>query len=293
MTKLWLTGVVAVGMVGCASHATLGYGDEDAGPSNGSGGATLGSGGTSGAPDGNTGNVPAWAEGLGGTYSNDPMQPPPVDPSVLVAGTVPPGCEGRQEPFNPTITYRGYIQGFQSNGWWPSETVILKFTELSTSAVTGRVLNEETAAGNYGAPTLDPVATDPIAGDEGFQYTMSKGSFDGQRLQLTANLKESMCAWCGQQTPIAWDEGRYGCMPNAEGRFSANGCAIRPSRTSDWQHWDCTAMAACQLVGLCSCAAGGCTANVEQLTFDLVVAGDQMTGPAGTLGNVILTRDDS
>jgi hypothetical protein len=223
-----------------------------------------------------------------------------VDPSVLAAGTVPPGCEQRQEPFNPTISYRGYIQSFQNASQWPSEVMILKFTELTTSAVSGRVLSDQAGAGNYAeltAPLSTCFSFACLQTAQGFQYTMSQGSFDGQRLRFTVNLYEPACAWCGQQSPFAWGNGLYGCAPQGQGYGSTStGCALLPEGTSEWQQWDCGAVNACKGAPgpmYCACSADACTAASSALAFDLAVIGNQLTGPAGTLGNVILTRETS
>jgi hypothetical protein len=275
MTKLVVSGSVVWCLVACASDATLGYGNQA---------------------------QPASSEGLGGSSST--AQPPPVDASLLAAGTVPRGCEERQEPFNPTIGYRGYIQNFSpgaDSGYWPSEVMVLKFSELTTAAVSGRLLSDQAGAGNYGRPATPPCYREScIQGAEGFEYTMTEGSFDGQRLRFTVNLYEPMCAWCGQQTSTKLTTGTlYQCVPNsqiAQFRFPDD-CAILPLGTSEWQKWDCAALYACSVAGgdlLCSCSAEGCTGGspfASPVTFDLVASGDQLVGPAGSLGTVILTRE--
>jgi hypothetical protein len=247
--------------------------------------------------------APAWTQGLGGTYSTDPIRPPPVDSSLLQAGTVPPGCQQRQEPFNPTISYRGYIQNFLGSSDWPSDVVILKFAELTTSAVSGRVLSDQAGAGNFAALGSTPANScwPTMQGAEGFQYTMLEASFDGQRLRFTVNRNEPMCAWCGQQTPYDWGYGDFSCSPNSQGQSVPGGIAVLPVGTSEWQLWDCLAYIACQPIGphYCACSADGCGAGTmvstgpDGVAFDLVMNGDQLTGPAGSLGNAVLTREAS
>jgi hypothetical protein len=72
----------------------------------------------------------------------------------------------------------------------------------------------------------------------------------------------------------------------------AAGCALLSTGTGKWEQWSCGALMAC--TGMtCACSADGCTAGPNPLAFDLVMNGDQLTGPAGDLGNVVLNRETS
>jgi hypothetical protein len=258
----------------------------NAGGSGGAGPATAATGG--GGPGGSSTGVGGTGTG-GGTSGGWPSED---------------ACQaGEQLPI--VGTWQGYVENFMF--YSGSDATKLVISHANLSSVCGKV--------TFGMGTPPPPPTDPNVGYppgydagaplgfvdrdvrrfEGFPMSVLGGRWSDPRLQFTATTSEVWKAWCELQTPYRRQvPGEYYmCVPYASSSHytPAEGCVI--DLPSGNVPIDCGKLTLCTM-GMCTCTASGCTVEANgEITFDLRVAGNQMTGSvslSGALHNLYLTR---
>jgi hypothetical protein len=203
-------------------------------------------------------------------------------------------------------TWQGYVENFEF--FSGSDAVDLVISHANASNVCGKL--------TFGMGTPPPPPTDPdvgyppgefdggapfppsreVRGFEGVPMTLLEGHVSDPRLQFKTTTSELWRAWCELQTPYRQEapgEESYMCVPFAhQYRYSPDtGCII--DSPSGGVPVDCGKLVLCSH-GICFCTASGCTADpTGEITFDLRVSGNQMTGSVSLSGaphNLYLTR---
>lgn len=280
-------------LIGCGGNVDLGglvdggtAGTPSAQGSAGSGGAgSLGSGGSPGA-----GGTGAGGTGAGGTADVGDAGRNIADGG---AGNPLKGLEG---------SWKGYVENFQFDD--QSDAVLVAITGAGSGQIT------------FGNSPPPPPATDPNVGYPpgvkfmgvgaslpftgpypGFAFTLTHGTFDGQRLQFDVGTNELWKHWCEQQTPIL-DEinGGYFCVHNWGGSVGSAECSQQDPKTMMNVPIDCGKLALCSPIGgICQCTAQACSANENAtLHFDMMMATPKADGSVrgldSSLHNVHLTK---
>ncbi len=107
---------------------------------------------------------------------------------------------------------------------------------------------------------------------EGFAYPILVGSVSGQRVRVTVSTGSLYERWCELQPSYPQDPSgmSYGCLPNTGGGGSSSGgCFYNDPSTGAPVPIDCVKFFLCSMGSVCSCNAGGCTADLSHtIPFD-------------------------
>lgn len=283
-------GVAAALLYGCGAHRALVPGDGGAIGVGGSSAGSSGVGGSSGV---------AGAVVVAGVDSGAPDRSTAV-PSLDAS------LEPEAGPPGPSESWTGSVEDYA----FPSGSNALKLTFATDDD--GHVVGTLV----FGQGTPPPPATDPNVGyppglppanasrlntayawvSEGFAYAFDGGTFAAPVLRFDVDLAQLWTGWCALETS---PDGSGLCLPDWDGRYSDNDCALLNPTTQKYESVDCGKVALCQPRSPCNCVGTGpCTVstNWDHVAVDLIINGNTANGMlngGGPLGgrNVFLTKN--
>jgi hypothetical protein len=210
------------------------------------------------------------------------------------AGIGPGGAAGTDGPLAPSQSWTGYVEQYTfASG---STALKLTFSADDHGVALGTIVFGE---GTPPAPATDPNVGYPpdlvaalllqspfTTGEtidiaEGYAYTFDAGTFDGHRLQFTANLAQLWSGWCALQVSpgpgfgpcYTTESGRLGLTEDLQARM----CTVTNYDPSQDLQVDCGKLLLCT-GDECSCSTSGCTLNHIDAVFDLFVTGTTISG---------------
>jgi hypothetical protein len=116
----------------------------------------------------------------------------------------------------------------------------------------------------------------------GAAYTIQEASVDGLRLNWTVAYEQPYRAWCALQEPVPSELVTQNCYNCVGGESAETGWVLGEDACSlAGKSVPCFRLGMC-LGGLCWCSEDECDArNLDKLTFDILLDGDEMQGVVG------------